>query len=149
MSLELQINNDIKAAMLSQDREKLEALRAVKAALLLEKTREGATGEIPESIEMSLLQKLVKQRKESALIYQEQNRQDLADAELSQVAIIETYLPKPMPVEEITQRIKFYIEQTGATSIRDMGKIMSLASLELAGRADNKTVSEIVKKLLG
>jgi uncharacterized protein len=149
MSLELQINNDIKAAMLAQDREKLEALRAVKAALLLEKTREGTTGEIPESIEMSLLQRLVKQRKESALIYQGQNRQDLADAELAQVAIIEKYLPKPMSVDEITQRVQFFILQTGATSIKDMGKVMALASVELAGKADNKTVSEIVKKLLG
>jgi uncharacterized protein len=148
MSLELQINNDIKAAMLAQDREKLEALRAIKSALLLEKTKEGSTGEIPESIEMSLLQKLVKQRKESALIYQGQNRQDLADAELAQVAIIETYLPKPMPVEEVMQRVKFYIEQTGASSIKDMGKVMALASVELAGKADNKTISEIVKKLL-
>jgi uncharacterized protein len=148
MSLELQINNDIKAAMLAQDREKLEALRAVKSALLLEKTKEGSSGEIPESIEISLLQKLVKQRKESALIYQGQNRQDLADAELAQVAIIETYLPKPMPLEEVLQRVKFYIEQTGASSIKDMGKVMALASVELAGKTDNKTISEIVKKLL-
>jgi uncharacterized protein len=149
MSLEQQINEDIKAAMLSQDREKLEALRAVKAALLLEKTKEGTTGEIPESIEMSLLQKLVKQRKESAAIYVSKGRQDLADAELSQVAFIEKYLPQPMSLEEITAAVQEYIKQSGATSIRDMGKVMAIASKELAGKADNKTVSELVKKFLG
>jgi uncharacterized protein YqeY len=142
MSLELQINDDIKSAMLSKDRDKLEALRAIKAALLIEKTKEGTT-------ELKLLQKLVKQRKESAEIYQTQNRQDLADAELFQAGIIEKYLPKALSEEEITATVKEIIAQTRATSIKDMGKVMGLASKELAGQADNRLVSEIVKRLLG
>jgi uncharacterized protein YqeY len=149
MSLELQINDDIKSAMLSKDRDKLEALRAIKAALLIEKTKEGTTGEIPETVELKLLQKLVKQRKESAEIYQTQNRQDLADAELFQAGIIEKYLPKALSEEEITATVKEIIAQTRATSIKDMGKVMGLASKELAGQADNRLVSEIVKRLLG
>lgn len=149
MSLEHQINDDIKAAMLSKDRDKLEALRAVKAALLLEKTKEGATGEIPETVELKLLQKLVKQRKESAGIYLSQNRKDLADVELFQVSIIEKYLPKSLSEEEITSKVKEIIVQTGASSIRDLGKVMGVASRELAGQADNRVVSEVVKKLLG
>jgi uncharacterized protein len=149
MNLEVLINEDIKAAMLGKDRDKLEALRAIKAALLLEKTKEGTTGEIPETVELRLLQKLVKQRKESAEIYIAQNRKDLADAELFQAGIIEKYLPAGLSPEEVEQKVREIIGQTGATSIRDMGKVMGLASKELAGQADNKTVAEIVKKLLG
>ena len=149
MSLEHQINDDIKAAMLSKDRDKLEALRAVKAALLLEKTKEGATGEIPETVELKLLQKLVKQRKESAGIYLSQNRKDLADVELFQVSIIEKYLPKSLSEEEIISKVKEILVQTGASSIRDLGKVMGVASRELAGQADNRIISEVVKKLLG
>jgi len=149
MSLEQQINDDIKSAMLSKDRDKLEALRAIKAALLLEKTKDGTTGEIPETVELKLLQKLVKQRKESAEIYKTQNRQDLAEAELFQAGIIEKYLPKALSEEEVSAKVKEIIAQTGATSIKDMGKVMGLASKELAGQADNRLVSEIVKRLLG
>jgi uncharacterized protein YqeY len=148
MNLEVLINDDIKSAMLSKDRDKLEALRAIKAALLLEKTKEGATGEIPETVELRLLQKLVKQRKESAEIYTTQNRKDLADAELFQAGIIEKYLPKGLSPEEVESKVKEIITQTGATTIKDMGRVMGIASKELAGQADNKTVSEIVKKLL-
>jgi uncharacterized protein len=149
MSLEQQINDDIKSAMLSKDREKLESLRAVKAALLLEKTKEGTTGEIPETVEVGLLRKLVKQRKESAGIYQAQNRKDLADAELFQASIIEKYLPKSLSDEEIMAKVKEIIAETGAASAKDMGKVMGAATKAFAGQADNKVVSEMVKKLLG
>ena len=149
MSLEKQINDDIKSAMLSKDSAKLEALRAIKAALLLEKTKEGTTGEIPETVELSLLRKLVKQRKESAEIYSSQNRPDLAEPELFQAGIIEKYLPKALSEEEITEKIRSIIAETGATSAKDMGKVMGAATKAFAGQADNKLVSEIVKKLLG
>jgi len=149
MSLEKQINDDIKSAMLSKDSAKLEALRAIKAALLLEKTKEGTTGEIPETVELSLLRKLVKQRKESAEIYSSQNRPDLAEPELFQAGIIEKYLPKALSEEEVTDKIRSIIAETGATSVKDMGKVMGAATKAFAGQADNKLVSEIVKKLLG
>lgn len=149
MELEKLINNDIKNAMLARDPEKLEALRAIKAALLLEKTKEGTTGEIPESVELSLLQKLVKQRRESADIYAAANREDLAVKERFEADIIEKYLPKQMGEAELTEVIRKIITQTQATTIKDMGKVMAAASKELAGKADNKMVSVIVKKLLG
>ena len=148
MGLENLINDDMKKAMLSKDAEKLEALRAIKAALLLEKTKEGTTGEIPESIELSLLQKLVKQRKESAAIYKTGNREDLAEKELFEAGIIEQYLPKQLSDDELISIIKNIITQSGASSIKDMGKVMGQASKELAGKADGKRVSEIVKSLL-
>ncbi len=148
MSLEQLINEDIKSAMLARDHDKLEALRAIKAALLLEKTKEGGTGEIPETVELRLLQKLVKQRKESAEIYISQNRKDLADAELFQAGIIEKYLPKGLSPEELESRVKEIISRAGATTIKDMGRVMGLAAKELAGIADNKAVSEVVKRLL-
>lgn len=149
MELEKLINNDIKAAMLARDQEKLEALRAIKAALLLEKTKEGTTGEIPESVELKLLQKLVKQRKESAEQYTAGGRPDLAEKELFEAGIIEKYLPGQMSPEEIEQKVREIIATTGASSIKDMGKVMAAAGKEFAGKADNKTVSEFVKKLLG
>ncbi len=149
MELEKLINEDIKNAMLARDPEKLEALRAIKAALLLEKTKEGTTGEIPESVELSLLQKLVKQRRESADIYAAANREDLAVKERFEASIIEKYLPQQMGEDELTQVIRKIISETQATSIKDMGKVMAAASKELAGKADNKMVSVIVKKLLG
>lgn len=149
MSLEQQINDDIKSAMLARDPGKLDALRAIKSALLLEKTKEGTTGEIPETVELALLRKLVKQRKESAEIYKAQNRLDLAGPELFQAEIIEKYLPKSLSEEEVTVKVKEIITQTGASSIKDMGKVMGAASKALAGQADNRVVSEIVKRLLG
>jgi uncharacterized protein len=148
MGLENLINDDMKKAMLSKDAEKLDALRAIKAALLLEKTKEGTTGEIPESVELSLLQKLVKQRKESASVYTTGNRQDLAEKELFEASIIEQYLPKQLSDDELISVIKNIITQTGASSVKEMGKIMGLANKELAGKADGKRVSEIVKSLL-
>jgi uncharacterized protein YqeY len=149
MELEKLINNDIKNAMLARDSEKLEALRAIKAALLLEKTKEGTTGEIPESVELKLVQKLVKQRRESADIYAAANREDLAKKERFEASIIEKYLPQQMDETELTEMIRQIIAETKATSIKDMGKVMGIASKNLAGKADNKLVSEIVKKLLG
>ena len=148
MDLEKLINEDIKTAMLARNAEKLEALRAIKAAILLEKTKEGTTGEMSESVALKILQKLVKQRKESADIYAAAGRKDLADKELTDAAIIEKYLPQQMSPEEITLVIKQLITQAGTTSIKEMGKIMGLASKELAGKADNKMISEIVKQLL-
>jgi len=148
MDLEKLINEDIKAAMLARNAEKLEALRAIKAAILLEKTKEGTTGEMSESIALKILQKLVKQRRESADIYGTAGRKDLADKELADAAIIEKYLPRQMTPEEVTIIIKQIILQTGAVSVKDMGKIMGLASRDLAGKADNKMISEIVRQML-
>lgn len=147
MTLEEKINADIKAAMLAKEKDKLEALRAVKSAILLAKTEKGNDA-IAEEAEIKLLQKLVKQRKETAEIYKSQNRQDLADIELLQASIIEKYLPEQMDTAQLQQIIKDIIQQCGATSIKDMGKVMGLASKQLAGKADNKTISEIVKDLL-
>jgi len=149
MSLEILINNDIKQAMLAKDMRKLNALRAIKAALLLEKTgKDVNAGEIPESVEMKLLQKQVKQRKESAVIYREQNRPDLAEEEEMQAGIIEKYLPEQMNPVEVEVIIKKSIADTGASSMKDMGKVMGIASKQLTGKADNKLVSGIVRKFL-
>jgi uncharacterized protein len=145
MSLTEKINSDIKAAMLAKEKEKLDALRAIKAGILLAQT----SGEpvTPES-ELKMLQKMVKQRRESAEIYKTQNRDDLVKIELDQAAVIETYLPAQMSHADITVIVKKIIAQTGATSAKDMGKVMGMASKELAGKADNKIVSNIVKELL-
>jgi len=149
MSLAESINDDIKAAMLAKDARKLEALRAIKAALLLAKTgKDRSSGEIPEDVELALLQKLVKQRKESADIYREQNRPDLAETEEFQAEIIEKYLPEQISEEELELIIKEIIEATGATNIKDMGKVMGMASKKLAGKADNKIIAGIVKQAL-
>ncbi len=150
MSLEIQINNDIKQAMLAKDARKLNALRAIKAALLLEKTgKDVSSGEIPESVELKLLQKLVKQRRESATIYFEQQRPELAEEEVYQAEIIENYLPSQMDEDELKSIVSAIIAETGATSIRDMGKVMGAATKRVAGKADNQLISKIVKELLG
>ena len=150
MNLAEKINNDIKAAMLARDARKLEALRAIKAALLLAKTgKDASSGEIPKDVEMALLKKLVKQRRESAEIYRSQNRNDLAETEEFQASIIEAYLPEQIPEEELEGIIGQIIQKTGAESMKDMGKVMGIASKELAGRADNKLIAGIVKRLLG
>ena len=147
--LEEKINQDIKQAMLAKKKEELESLRAIKSALLLLKTSKNAVdGEVSESVEIATLQKLVKQRKEAADIYVQQGRQDLADEELSQAAIIERYLPKQMSREEIETAVKAIIAELGACGPKDMGKVMGKASKQFAGMADNKEVSEIVKNLL-
>lgn len=149
MSLEVQINNDIKQAMLNKQKDVLESLRAIKSAILLLKTgKEAVNGEVPESVETAMLQKLVKQRKEAADIYIGQNRQDLADEELFQASVIERYLPKQMSREEIEAEVRAIVAEVGATSPKDMGKVMGQASKRFAGKADNRMVSEIVKVIL-
>jgi uncharacterized protein YqeY len=148
MSLEKLINDDIKTAMLARDKQKLEALRAVKAAILLAKTDKGGAGEIEEDTEMKILQKLVKLRRESAEIYKQQGRAALAEEEIFQLAIIEKYLPAQMSEEDVKKIIKEIIAETGAASIKDMGRVMGLATKKLAGKADNKLISGLVKELL-
>lgn len=149
MSLEQKINQDLKEAMLAKDKKKLEALRAIKAALLIEKTGgDTGTSEIPETIEMKLLQKLVKQRKDSSILYREQNRDDLAEEEEYQASIIQKYLPEQLSETEITEIVQTVIKETGAASMKDMGRVMGMVSKKLAGKADNKTISGIVKKML-
>lgn len=149
MSLEEKINSDIKVAMLAREQEKLEAIRAVKAAILLEKSKENGTGAIDEAAELRLLQKLVKQRKESAEVYTAGKREDLAKKEQFEASIIEAYLPKQLSQEEVEGKISQIISQSGAASMKDMGKVMGMANKEFAGIADNKMISEIVKRLLG
>ena len=150
MSLEVAINNDIKSAMIAKDKRKLEALRAVKSALLLLKTgKDTSFAEIPEELEMKTLQKLIKQRKESAQIFAEQGRNEMAEEELYQADIIQAYLPVQMSEEDIQAIINKIIADTGASSMKDMGKVMGMASKQLAGKADNKIVSNIVRTLLG
>jgi len=148
MSLSDQINEDIKKAMLAREKDKLESLRAVKASLLLLKTQDGAGGEISEDAELKLLQKLVKQRKESAEIYRSQQRPDLAEVELMQASFIEVYLPKQMDANELREVVAKIIAETGAASVKDMGKVMGVATKTLAGKADNKTISELIRELL-
>lgn len=145
MALEEKINADIKAAMLAKESAKLEALRAVKSAILLLKTSpEGYT----DDTEMKALQKMVKQRKETAEVYKTQNRNDLADVELTQAGVIEAYLPKQMSEEEIKAEVAKVIASVGASSPADMGKVMGAATKQLAGKADGKIISSIVKELL-
>ena len=149
MSLEILINNDIKKAMLNRDKQRLESLRAIKSALLMEKTGVGIGGaEIPKEVELKVLQKLVKQRKESAEIYKSQGRDDLAEVELFQSEIIENYLPEQLSEDEIKALIQNIITEAGASTMKDMGKVMGITSKQLAGKADNRTVSTIIKNLL-
>ena len=148
MSLESIINEDIKKAMLAKEKDKLEALRAIKSAILVAKTEKGGSSEISEESEMKILQRLVKQRKDSAQIYQEQNRMDLADKENFEAEIIEKYLPEQMSDEELTAIIKKIIEEVGAKSMADMGKVMGKATQQLAGKAEGKAIADKVKFLL-
>ncbi len=149
MSLTTQIDQDIKQAMLAKQPERLQALRAIKSALLLAKTEKGAAEELTEEAEIKVLQKLVKQRKESADIYKTQNREDLYEIEMQEMRVIEPYLPQQMTRFEIEGYIQDLMTRIGATSAQDMGRIMGLASKELAGKADGKTISEVVRQLLG
>jgi uncharacterized protein YqeY len=148
MSLEEQINADLKAAMLSKNEAALRALRAVKSAILLAKTSGGSAGSISADEEMKLLQKLVKQRKESVEIYEKQGRKDLASTEKEEIAIISKYLPAQMSEDAIREELKKIIAAVGATSAAETGKVMGAASKAFAGKADNKIVSAIVKELL-
>ncbi len=148
MTLEERINADIKAAMLAKERRKLDALRAIKSAVLLLKTN-GSGEEISQEAEIACLQKLVKQRKESAELYKQQDRMDLYEDEAYQQSVIEAYLPEQMSEEEIRAALQNIVSETGASSMKDMGKVMGAAQKAFAGRADNKLVSAIVKELLG
>jgi len=138
----------MKIAMKSKDAQALQALRSVKSAILLAQTESGAKQELDEKAELALLQKLVKQRKDSAAIYKEQNREDLAAPELAEAAVIEQFLPAQLSDEEVTKLVEEAIAQTGASSMADMGKVMGIVSGKAAGRADGKTISTIVKKKL-
>jgi hypothetical protein len=148
MSLTDQINNDLKTAMKAKDTTTLTALRAIKSQLLLAATEKGADGASSEDAGIKMLQKLVKQRKESAELYKGQGREDLAETELSEAAIIEKYLPKQLSEEELKPILQAIIEKVGASAPSDMGKVMGAASQELAGRADGKTISTVVRQLL-
>ena len=148
MTLAEKINEDIKAAMLAKDAKKLEALRAIKSGLLILKTSKGAGGTIPQDLEMGLLKKLVKQRKESAAIYREKGRIELAEEEEFQASIIEKYLPEQISGDALKQEVQQIIAEVGAESMKDMGRVMGIASKKFAGQADNKEISMIVKELL-
>jgi len=148
MALENTINQDIKAAMLAKNEARLRGLRAIKSALLLAKTEKGATETLTEETEVKVLQKLVKQRKESAEIYLQQNRQDLYQIEKEEQDVIEEYLPKQLSREEIVAEVQRVIQEVGATSVKDMGKVMGLINQRLAGKADGKTIAEVVKEQL-
>ncbi|MDP5229118.1 MAG: GatB/YqeY domain-containing protein [Cellulophaga sp.] len=148
MSLQDKVMEEMKTAMKAKDKVALESLRAIKSALLLLKTDSGSGEEISAEAEIQIVQKLVKQRKDSAAIFIAQNRQDLADPELAQIAIIEKFLPEQLSEEEIEKVVKQAIASTGAEGMKDMGKVMGIVSAELAGKADGKTISNLVKKNL-
>jgi hypothetical protein len=148
MSLQQHVMDAMKIAMKSKDTQSLEALRAVKSALLIAQTANGSKEEISEAEELKILQKQVKQRKDSAAIFTEQGRGDLAEPELLQAAVIEQFLPKQLSEQEVATIVDGIIAETGATSMKDMGKVMGMANGKLAGKADGKTISTIIKARL-
>jgi len=148
MNLEQKIMGELKTAMLAKDEKTVRSLRAIKAAIILAKTAEGAGGEVKEEEEVKLLQKLVKQRKDSLEIFQQQNRTDLAQKEQEEIEVIEKFLPKQLSAEELKTIITGIITETGASSPADMGKVMGVATKQLAGKADGKAISTMVKELL-
>ena len=148
MSLEITINQDIKTAMLAKNESALRGLRAIKSALIIARTEKGASDILTEEVEIKVLQKLVKQRKESADIYKSQNREDLYQIEADEIEVIEKYLPKQMNQDDLSTYIKGLITQLNVTSVKEMGKIMGLANKELSGKADGKAISETIKSLL-
>ena len=147
MSMELQIQQDIKAAMLAKEKTRLESLRAIKAAILLAKTADGSESIADEAV-VKIIQKLVKQRKETAEIYKQQNREELAAQELAEAAAMEVYLPKQLSEAEVEEQLKAIIAETGASKPSDMGKVMGVATKRLAGLAEGRLISTLVKKLL-
>lgn len=147
MSLEEKINNDIKEAMKSKDQARLRGVRAIKSAILLQKTS-GSGKEIDKDSEIKMLQKLIKQRQDSYDIYMKQNRTDLATVEKEEIDVIMDYLPEQLSEEELEHKIKAMISELGASSMKDMGRVMGLATKEFGGQADGKTISSIVKALL-
>jgi len=148
MSLFDQVSDDIKSAMLAKEKVRLQALRGVKKEFLEAKTAKGGDGELTDETATKILQKMVKQRKESAAIYTEQGRPELAESELEEVSYIESYLPKQMSADELEAKLKEIIAQVGASSPQDMGKVMGVASKALAGKAEGRAISETVKRLL-
>lgn len=148
MTLFDQISEDIKAAMKARDKVRLETLRNIKKVFLEAKTAPGANDTLEDADALKILQKLAKQGRETAQTYIDNNRQDLADEELAQAKVIEEYLPKPLSEEEIEKEVKDIIAHTGAQGMKDMGKVMGMASKKMAGRADGRAISTIVKKLL-
>ena len=148
MSLQKQIMEELKTAMKSKDTVTLQALRAVKSAFLLAKTETGAGDDLTEDQEMKIIQKQVKQRKDSAAIFIDQGRQDLADPELAEIAVLEKFLPEALSEEAIEKVVLETIAKTGAEGMKDMGKVMGMVSKQLAGQADGKTISGIVRKNL-
>ncbi|MEO6813736.1 MAG: GatB/YqeY domain-containing protein [Ginsengibacter sp.] len=148
MSLEQKVMTNLKAAMLAKDEKSLRSLRAIKSAIINAKTAEGFSGEIKEDDEIKMLQKLVKQRKDSLEIYEKQNREDLAVKEREEIEIIEKFLPKQMGEEELKEIISKIVNETGASSHADMGKVMGIANKQLAGKADGKTIATIVNRML-
>ena len=143
-----QVSNDIKEAMKARDKVRLETLRNIKKVFIEAKTAPGANDTLEDDAALKILAKLAKQGKESAETFKQQNREDLAEEELAQVRVIEEYLPKPLSADEIEAAVKAIIVQTGASSIKEMGKVMGIASKQMAGKADGKMISDIVKKLL-
>jgi len=148
MSLEAQVTDAMKKAMIAKDQGALRGLRAIKSAIIIAKTAEGATGEITAEQEMQILNKLIKQRKDSIAIFEQQNRADLADKEKEEIASIEVFLPAQLSAEDLKIAIEKIVVEAGASSVKDMGKVMGAASKALAGKADNKAISEMVKQLL-
>lgn len=148
MSLEAKVMEELKTAMRAKDEAALRSLRAIKAAIIIEKTAEGANGVITEATETKMLQKLAKQRRDSIEIFEKQNRQDLAIKEKEELAIIERFLPKQMSADELQAELRAIIDQVGAKTPADMGKVMGVATKQLAGKADGKVISETVKQLL-
>ena len=148
MALEQTIMAEMKKAMLAKDEKTLRAVRAIKAAIILAKTSEGSGGELKEEDEVKMLQKLVKQRKDSLAIYQQQNRPDLAQKEQEEIEVIERFLPKQLSNDELKEKVSAIISSTGASSPADMGKVMGVATKQLAGVADGKAISAMVKELL-
>jgi uncharacterized protein YqeY len=142
------INNDLKQAMLNKDEASLRGIRAIKSAILLAKTEKGGSKDLDQDGEIKLLQKLVKQRKDSLEIYEKENREDLAKKERDEIEVIERYLPKQMSMDELKEVLKKIMAETGATSPQDIGKVMGVATKQLAGRSDGKTISTVLKELL-
>ncbi|MBK8498781.1 MAG: GatB/YqeY domain-containing protein [Flavobacteriales bacterium] len=149
MDLRSRIDADIKAAMLAREKDKLNALRAIKSAILLELTKEGGDGKLEEAVGLKILQKLHKQRMESATIYHAQQRTDLAQEEEAQAFVIEHYLPKRLSEEEVEHAVRAIIASAGASGMKDMGRVMGEANKQLAGKADGSAVAAVVKRLLG
>ena len=149
MSLKENLMEKMKEAMKSKDTVALESLRAIKSEILLAQTKSGASEELNEAEEIALLQKLVKQRKDSAAIYLTQNRKDLAEPELAQVEVIAKFLPEQMSADDLKKVVTEIIETVGATSMKDMGKVMGIAAAKLAGKADGKAISGVIKEILG